>query len=259
VGLAPFLCGQEAPPEPAQGLDSPAWARKMAAVGEQPFEMDLVSEMFVPAGILMTRAKGHYTFADEGHFRLEFRMTVFLSRFPDAGEDKELTTRIVADGKNLWQEILEPDGTREVRRMSLVFLAKHSREIRKNEGGLGAGLMMGRLFDGVGEMLERGEFGLPRVSRGKVLLKGRVEEEPPPGSGQAPPGFSEVTVTLDEKTARLLAVETKQGGGTRRTTSFSNYRFRAFPDRALFTYTPPGGIEIQDMEAILIREGVAPR
>jgi len=231
----------------------------MAAVGEKPFEVDLVSEMFVPAGIRMTRAEGRYVFRDASHFRLEFRMTVFLSRFPDAGEDKELTTRIVADGKDLWQEILDPGGKREIRRMSLAFLGKHAREIRESEGGLGAGFMEGRPFDEVREMVEQGEFAPPRVEQGKVLLEGRVEEKAPPGAGKAPPGTLEVAVTLDRKTARLLFLETKRSGGTRRTISFSNYRFPAALDPALFAYEPPEGVEVQDMEAILIREGVVGR
>lgn len=246
LAAAPFLAAQ-AEPRPAS-QDPAVWLERCAAMSGQPVEFDLIQEAAGPEG--RRTARGHVSMGDRDHFRATMQMEMTHKA---VSQPMRVNVTMVADGRWIWSEAQEPaSGGRQVMRISLEKSRKQMAEAQA--AGRGAAPIHGGEMDFVEQvksLLTLAEFEVKSAAGGKVVLLGLLNEKgrevfDDPAMGET--RVDRIHLTLDEKSGFPLELRFGSASADAMTVKLSNLRFPGKADLSQYTYTPPEGATVIDLD-----------
>ena len=242
---------------PASGEVSPEakpWVDKlMGLYSGGPFTNEYTAKLDVSQGGQSTQGDiaGKITWADREHMRVE--MKIAMSGMV-AGSDQpvEMSMLNVNDGKTSWTEIEMPAlGGKQVMKVSLADMAKLAESGGAGMGGNPAGMDPVQQLESMAQALD---FELVKVENGKVYLTAEVTPETRGELGQlgSMPGADKFDLVLDESTGHPVAITI---GGDKPLISMDFGPFvwveRDSLSSETFSYTPPEGVPVMDLGAML--------
>jgi len=230
--------------------DAQQWLDKLISVYDRgPFRVDYQAELDM-SGLgqpLTGTLKGNVIQADRSHSRIQLALD--MSAVPGAPTGAtSISMLIVTDGTTVWTEMNNPAaGGRQVTKAALADLEK----LGESMGGISPTSM-----DPVAQLetlTQTMDFEVVGEAGGAVTLHGKITAETRDRLGMlAAPGVDGFVFVLDAKTGFPTAVRA-DGEIPFVTMHFHNLKFVEAASLApgLFTYSPPEGVPVIDLGAML--------
>ncbi len=248
--LGAFLIFSAWPAAADDSSEARAWVEKLLSIYDQEsfqvaYEARLeMSSLGQPMSGTLT---GRLAQADRGRSRMQlsFEMPPPPEN-PDGGMELSLLT--VKDGTTVWTEMHNPAfGGKQVTRVSLAEVEK----LRRSAAGAGMDPASIDPFAQLENLTGKLEFEVLERSGGKVTLRGVIPEEARAELGMlALPGIDGFIFVLDEKTGFPDQIRA-DGDPPFITMDFRDLKLGAKLPAELFEYTPPEGLPVTDLGAML--------
>lgn len=246
--LAAGLVLAAAPAASAQ--DANAWMEKLSKLAGKSFTTDMTSS--VESEAMTMSMKGSYAYADAKKFAMDMAMKI-TNPAMGMNDPMDMKMKMVADGTTLWMEMESPMmGGQQVMKLGVDHLDK------LEEMGMSMNMSGSSEMDPVAQVKElasMADFGVPKVENGKVILSGPLNEKGlenlSEASTQMGIELTDIMIVLDEKTAFPQEFALSAGDQKVVTSSFSNTKFPEEIDPSRFSYTPPEGVDVMDLGAMM--------
>jgi outer membrane lipoprotein-sorting protein len=193
--------------------------------------------------------EGSLTRADEKHMRMAMKLKMDMG-----GMQMNMDMLSVSDGELMWMDVTSPmAGGRQVMKVPLDKVS----ELTNVAPGMGFGSSSGSVdpVSQIHEMSRMFDLQVEGVAGGRVTLSAEMNEETRAKLNQAGADAGEMrrfTLVLDEKTG--FPLEMRAGGeDPAMVMTFSNLEFldRDALPADTFTYTPPEGVPVMDLGAMM--------
>ncbi len=247
--LGAFLVASSAAPTFADSSpEAQQWLEKLVSIYDRaPLTVEYVAELDMSSlGQPMAGSiKGSLAQADRTRSRTELELDMAGgSGVPEGG--MTMSILVVSDGTTLWTEMDNPAmGGRQVTKMSLEVMEQ------MNSAALGVSPTSMDPVAQLEALTGTVDFELLERAGGKVTLEGKITDEARARLGiMAAPGVDGFVLVIDEKTGFPTEVRTT-GETPFLTMRFSNLKFVDALADELFEYTPPEGLPVMDVGAML--------
>lgn len=248
VGLAPLFA--ESSPEAVKALEN-----LMSMNDRGPFTVDYDIEMKMEQGEQSFAATGNgsMTQKDDKHSRMKMTLNMAM---PGMEQKMQMSMLTVSDGTHIWTE-MNMFGGQQIMKMSFATAEKMG---EMGQGGMGAGSPGS--MDPVKQMKEMTDaFDFEVIGRegGTLTLRGKLSEAGKAKLGDEMvdnPELATLDMMIDE--ASGMPKEFRVGGDTPfMVMRFGNWKWldAATIDAGLFSYTPPEGAMVMDMDQMLSGQG----
>ncbi len=255
---AVFLLTIAAPAAKAEtSPEAQAWLEKMIAVYDQgPLTMDYVAtiDLNQVGQEIQGDLDGTITYGDRRHMRMALKVKLAgLAAGADPEEAMELSMLTVSDGETIWSDIDMALG-RQVMRIAI----EDAERLAASQGSGFAGNPSS--MDPVAqlELLTKTlDFELEGVKDGRVTLRAQVKPEARDGLGQLGAlGAEAFVMVIDEKTGHPIELWAGEPKPVIRM-QFRNLKqvSRDSLPEGVFDYTPPDGVPVTDLAAMLDQMG----
>lgn len=230
--------------------DAVKWLEKMAGTFEKAplrFGFDADSQVEQMGQTMDMNMTGKMTYADPRHVRMDLDMKISAPGMPQA---IDMSMFSVSDGTYMWMEMENPMmGGIQAMKIDLDKAGQLNQA-----GGMGNPAEMDPVSQ-IQDLVTKYDIEVVEVSGGKVTLKGVMTEaakqELQASGGQAE-GAEHLVLVLDESNA--FPVEMRVGSPQPTVTMrFTEVEFvdKDSLDPALFSYTPPEGVQVMDLGAMV--------
>ena len=242
----------------AHGEATPAaqkWLEKMAAtVSGSAYSADFTMDMSMAQGGMNMKmiANGSMTQKDAKHMAMTMAMTMtgLPPGSPGGGPGgMQMDQKMIMNGDGMWMEMNSPMmGGRQVMKMSRATMEKMQGQMPGAAPGMGGSDPVAQIR----QMAEQFDLDVIDESGGSVTLSAeRVAGAPVPGM---PPAMQQqmgtMKLVLDGDTG--FPVEMRMGGEQPvMVMKFSNFKKLEHVDESIFEYTPPAGVRVMDMDAMM--------
>ena len=233
------------------------WIEKLATYYTEsaPYTLVYAMEMEVnqQGTQLAVTASGDILFAAADRMKTNIDMEMSMDLLP---EPMKMSMKMVHDGEYIWTEMDNPmAGGKQVMKMS----AEAAQDMQA-QAGFGGGMSSEQLDPAAqARMLaEMMDLAVTSIEGGTVRLEGEMTEEFKEKMGAGAQVFGEeglgrVVLTLDEKTGAMRTMT--MGSGEKPFLTMNYEDMKLIPANDLpadaFDYTPPEGVQVQDLSEAL--------